>query len=368
MLDEVREYGIYTIEPPRNLKKEQCRLKFANLIKKDFGGLVRAMTIIARQYIFSEGEEYFDEEKVRERLSSWCDGWLNQYIRHTFLTQDLDSLSSRIKDGTLLDLLHGMEPDCEIEGLMAARDEFLSKATELDKDSKELFGRVSATISALKELKGKKTYFAKSLFDVGNTGDRGKQDTAQKKNDYHKITYDRIIANALELGRLHRYYLVCRSESLPFDSIRKFTDKNKSGKKLADTDKDLLLKMTAAYLLQQIGCSLGEAPEYVVITLTDISNWMIKKDKPSNFDLDKYKFVSTGEALFDKKTISSMGKKDASGKKGNLAKTRIHPEWTKEFYLVDEGEIDNSEHKGRIFFSDISGKMLWETENQKYVL
>ena len=64
MLDEVREYGLYTIEPPRNLKKEQCRLKFANLIKKDFGGLVRAMTIIARQYIFSEGEEYFDEEKV----------------------------------------------------------------------------------------------------------------------------------------------------------------------------------------------------------------------------------------------------------------------------------------------------------------
>jgi hypothetical protein len=65
MLDEVWEYGISTVEPPINLKKEQCRLKFANLIKKDFGGLVRAMTIIARQYIFSEGKdsEDFDEEK-----------------------------------------------------------------------------------------------------------------------------------------------------------------------------------------------------------------------------------------------------------------------------------------------------------------
>ena len=152
MLDEVREYGLYTIEPPRNLKKEQCRLKFANLIKKDFGGLVRAMTIIARQYIFSGGKERedFDEENVRERLASWCDGWLNQYIRHTFLAQDLDSLSNRVKDGTLLDLLHGMEPDCEIDRLMAARDDFLNRATDLDKDSKELFGRVSAAISALK--------------------------------------------------------------------------------------------------------------------------------------------------------------------------------------------------------------------------
>ena len=368
MLDEVREYGLYTIEPPRNLKKEQCRLKFANLIKKDFGGLVRAMTIIARQYIFSGGKdrEDFDEENVRERLASWCDGWLNQYIRHTFLAQDLDSLSNRVKDGTLLDLLHGMEPDCEIDRLMAARDDFLNRATDLDKDSKELFGRVSAAISALKELKGKKKYFAKSLFDVGNTGDRGKKDTAQKKNDYHKITYDRIIANALELGRLHRYYLVCRSGILPFDSVRKFTDKNKDGKKLADTDKDLLLKMTAAYLLQQIGFTPGHAPEYVVITLTDISNWMIKKDKPSNFDLDKYKFVNTGEGLFEKKTISSTDKKDVSGIKGNLAKTRIHPEWVKEFYLVDEGEIDNPENRGRIFFSDIEGKMLWETENRRY--
>ena len=365
MLDEVREYGLYTIEPPRNLKKEQCRLKFANLIKKDFGGLVRAMTIIARQYIFSEGD--FDEEKVCGRLASWCDGWLNQYIRHTFLAQDLESLSGRIKDGTLLDLLHGMEPDREIDGLMAARDEFLSKATGLDKESKELFGRVSSTISALKELKGKKTYFAKSLFDVGNTGDRVKQDTTQKKNDYHKITYDRIIANALEQGRLHRYYLVCKSNSLPFDSVRKFTEKNKgSGKKLVSTDKDLLLKMTAAYLLQQTGYAPGYAPEYVVITLTDISNWMIKKDKPSNFELDKYKFVNTGEGLFDKKTISSTHKKDGVCKKGNLAKTRIHPEWAKEFYLVDERDIDHPEHKGRIFFSDIDGKMLCETENRRY--
>ena len=124
--------------------------------------------------------------------------------------------------------------------------------------------------------------------------------------------------------------------------------------------------MTALYLLQQTSYDPGEAPEYVVITLTDISNWMIKKDKPSNFDLDKYKFVSTGEGLFDKKTISSMDKKDAPGKKGNLAKTRIHPKWAKEFYLVDEGEIDNPEHKGRIFFSDIGGKQLWETENQRY--
>ena len=94
---------------------------------------------------------------------------------------------------------------------------------------------------------------------------------------------------------------------------------------------------------------------------------MIKKDKLSNFELDKYKFVGTGERLFGKKTISSTDKKDGVSKKGNLVKTRMHPEWVKEFYLVDERDIDNPKHRGRFFFSDIEGKMLWETEKRRYV-
>ncbi len=373
MLDEIREYEQYTFEPVEEMKKEHIRLKFANLIKKDFGGLVRAMTIVARQCIFRESDEAedFDEESVRNHLKEWCDGWLNRYIRHAFLEKNLEELREKLKDEALVNLLGEIQPDSGVEVLVAAKDEFFSKAKELGKEENAIFGRISSSIEALKELQGKKTYFAKRLFESGESTEKEKpkeKDFAQKKNDYHKITYDRIIANALEQGRLHRYYLVCKSDSVPFDLIRKYTEKNKQdGKELIDTDKDLILKMTAAYLLQQAGYNPEYAPEYVVITLTDISNWMIKKDKPSNFEFEKYKFRDTGESLFDKRTISSTDKKkDGMSKKGNLTKTRIHPQWAKQFYLVDESEIDNLENRGRIFFSDVAGKMLSERENKRY--
>ena len=101
MLDEIKEFEQYTFDLNDEktyaapLKKSDCRLKKTPLIK-DFSGITRALTIIARYYMFNKNNSNVfnvkDVDYIKEVLRAWCgfqtkeyipeiDGWLNLYIR-----------------------------------------------------------------------------------------------------------------------------------------------------------------------------------------------------------------------------------------------------------------------------------------------
>ncbi|WP_037355219.1 hypothetical protein [Selenomonas sp. FC4001] len=380
MLDEFREYEQYTGDYADKKNELICRLKFSNLVKNDFCGLNRAMTIIARYNIFhkNNGGGLFNEDEIRNSLSLWCDNWLTGYIRHMFFERDCNELVKELKESEdsrndLLLFANNILQTNDIDSMITILNEYSyiynSGYLDVKNDKKinDIVGRIKYSVDALVKLSEKKRYFSKRMFNFfDGEHERGVRRDKARRNSIHMISYDRIIANALDQGQLHRYYLVCKSDSVPFNLIRKTTPKTNE-KKLIDTDMDLILKMTASYLLQKNGCDEQCSPDYVVISLTDISNWMIKKDKPSNFELDKYRFLNTGERLFDKRVISSgLNDKGSDNKTGNLAKTYINHKWIEQFYLIDEKEIDNPEHNGRIFFSDYPGEMLFKRQNIKY--
>ena len=92
MLNEILEFEQYTKRP---ITEGKGRLKYVTLLKEKLGGIERAMTVIARHYIFDgkSGNKFNaeEEEKVREILKAWCGfntavevdekDWLKNYIK-----------------------------------------------------------------------------------------------------------------------------------------------------------------------------------------------------------------------------------------------------------------------------------------------
>lgn len=365
MLDEYQEYNQYTL--PQDCFKEEAfqRLRYYSLIKNDFSGLSRAMTIIARHCIFDELQK-FDEDAVRDRLKNWCKGWLETYIRRVLFEVNLSKIRETLEENKFGDkekelslFLKGLSSDENIEELMDKKEHMIKLAFTLDKKSKEDVSKICCLINALKELKGKRTYFAKGLFGKKMEENKG---GAKQKGTHNLITYEHIIANALDQGHLHRYYLACKSDPFTSDTVRKFTPaKQVEGKDLRSSsptsDKDLILKMTSAYLLQRADYS----QEYVIISLKDISNWMVRKTKTENFELDRYKMKETGEPLFEKRIPGRADKKNS-----NTVKIRIHPDWVKQFEIVDENEIDDYVKTGFVYYSDNPGHFLENGKNMRY--
>ena len=190
------------------------------------------------------------------------------------------------------------------------------------------------------------------------------------------ITLDRILANAFAMGKLEQYYLVCDCNPFEENIVKKNTTKsNAKGKKKdgetykdhllspINSDKDLILKITAYYLLQK----RYTEQDYVVFNKTDMANWMWKKGKTDNIKPNIYGFcvASKNESssakiseeelrakllpMFDTITI---GEDKEKGKKGTpITKIKAHPKWVKQFRLVKYSDIGKSEKKA-LWLSD----------------
>lgn len=183
MLNEIGEFEQYTA-PQAN------RLKYYTLIKGNFSGLERAMTIIARRVIFGLNDEpRRTVEEARDCLKIWLGfktaenplvptGWLPAYIGN--LNPQTETVNKR-----------------------------------------------------LEELRKKDAAFDRSVFRL-------------TEREFRAITYDRVIANALIFGKLRRYYLVCnfKADDDVFKSSGILSKRKKSRR-------DLALKLTAFYLLQR---------------------------------------------------------------------------------------------------------------------
>ena len=174
MLNEIGEFEQYTAPLDGKTPFENHRLKYFTLIKKNFAGLERAMTIIARKLIFGDSDcPKLDVADVKKCLRAWC-GFKKE-------THPL------VQPGWLPDFIKQQYPT----------------ATE-----------------ALVALSYKENHFENSVFDF-------------EENNFRSITYDRIIANALLRGKLKRYYLLT-GQSSPFEGVT-FEGKklNKSKSELA---------------------------------------------------------------------------------------------------------------------------------------
>ena len=334
MLNEIGEYEQYTLSPKELLACKNRRLKHCN-IRNGFSGLERVMTIITRHFIFDTSVGS-DDNELREILKAWCgfkhkaktplpehfDGWLKNYIKRVLVFETAlacfryEKLPSDLKTviGKFL-----ADRDFELKESIATLESFEFTDGDVPKRLKENTGKLKNLLKALDELPDKGKNFSKNLFG----GLDAKGDTP-----FRAITYDRIIANALLEGKLRCYCLTCDEELFKTEIILK------GGKKLSTKDKDIILKMTAEYLLQR----RNSDQEFIVTNNANMINW-IAGEKPDCSKRESYTFAETKEKLFEITKIDGI----------NTTKVKLAPKWAKHFRLIEDGSNDKW---GRIFFSD----------------
>lgn len=342
MLNELGEYNQYAAALHSFPDFAGHRLKYFTLIKNGFSGLERALTIIARRHIFADAEQYstFDEEHVKDILRAWCGfefrsevpahlvNHLPEYIKQNFLSSCLNECRLKSKDFSddesypaLLNFLEKSNSESLTALLAAKKNSPLLKAMNTDLE------RAKKILAALDTLSGKKRAFDRTIFNV----------LADDGDEYRAIKYDRIIANALFFGKLRNYVLVCERD--PFTtSLKKITASKPAGKNLLPSQQDLVLKLTAVYLLQR----RYSDQDFVTFNELNLISWLATETKPENLHLDKFIFGETGENLFETRLINGV----------NVKKLRIHPDWLKHFQLVENVESNGYENLGRIFFTD----------------
>lgn len=298
MLNEIGEFEQYTNTAPFG-----DRLKYHSFIKGGFSGLERAMTTIARRVIFGlnneaplDVEKESDFEAVKNSLKIWCG-----------FSEDNDP---RVPKGWLKAYLQNM--------------------LILYKGKPQSIKRINERLQALPD---KEKQFKNSIFFLS------------EKNAFRAINYERVIARAVLLGQLKRYYLFCR-----------FTEDELE--RLQLKDQDVLLKLTAYYLLEKRFTDQS----WVIFNKANFENWM-SSGKVENLHLENFKVCfdeELEETLFEEKMIPNV----------NVVKLRVNPKWLEHFHLIDESELNNEmakpENKGGIFFSDTGGGTDPLTKNKRY--
>ena len=390
MLNEILEFEQYTKKP---VTEGKGRLKYVTLLKEKLAGIERAMTVIARHYIFDgqPGNEFNEEkeEKVREILKAWCGfnstavvdekDWLKNYIKEVFLEAAVKRCKETIKNATIeegerkkmLDLLNidnlladiplfkseeKTEKD-DAPGITNTNNNknkrisirnveelkrLLKNYAELNKNTSNDINMIHFAIQALYFLSFKNQAFSHKLFYP---------ETTKTDNDLKAITYERIIANALELGELKNYCLVCEKDLFEEGLVSKKTPKKQNttpihpedgSKKDKDSHKharDLILKITASYLLQK----KYTEQEHVYFNQADIKNWLVlEKVEIGSKALSVFRFGKEKDPtpIFTVTTIAN-----------NVTKIKAHPEWIKNFWLVEAKNVNNL-MPGRIYYED----------------
>ena len=313
MLNEIREYTEYTsaIEdmPVLRLMPELF------MEKNKLRGLVRAMTVVARAELERVG--YFEAplEQQREliegviaKLRQWC--------------------------GFGEDVQNNLEQDEAADAWLKC---YYEKAIEP-------LGR-PGTLSWAEVVKKKEKQFETTI--VGAVNKSSETDTMLA------ISYEKVVANAVHIGPLKRYYLVCREgaeEALESNGnkLRVYGKKRKQ----KDCEKaDNVLRLVAAYLLKQ-RLTGTEANQ---VNMTDLGYWAQNKKV---CDSEYFRSVNKGKEYgiqYKKKRIYS-----SETIKKNITKIVVNPQYLADFdfQLVEEEEFAGVA-SGYTFFSDFgAGKPL----------
>ena len=361
MLNEIGEYEQYTysLTPQEIERHKDTRLKYLPLIKRDLSGLERAMTIVARHFMFDvlhcDSDSRLsdaDFEELREILRAWCGfnsenaprsplpedfkGWLVKYIQRTFLTEKVQTCREKLSCCGSDNLTNALSEQFEkilnqedVKALKESLNELDYLKSSHNAELKEIGDEPGQIIEVLKtiiKLSEKNKYFSKSVF--GAVG-------SQEKGNFRCITYDKIIANAFLAGKLRRYYLTCDEDLF---GTKKIVKNIKNNKALSVPDMNMVLKITAEYLLKRRYTSQN----YTEVNGLGIMNWLKGVRKPEQFNLDSYILADSKENIFESVTVNGIQAK----------KIRLHSQWIKHFQLVEDGNDATDEALGQIFFSD----------------
>ena len=371
MLNEIKEYEQYILSFNRTKKIEDFRLKYSRFIKRDFSGIERALTSIARGYIFNHNRP-FNEKFTKEVLKAWCgfdfDGttpgidcyknWVPQYIKrmmYLYVEDCINILKMHDKDDTIVildDKLRAIRDKAVISNLDDAIEDIKSFESivknypHLKKEQLNVkLGQIAECYGKIKKLNEKSELWTNGMFSY----------VQREASSIKGISFESVIADALYKGKLEQYYLLC--DSNPFDENLLMKLKGEKLKPLSKNnlekdkkERDRILKITAAYLLQKKDMQ----QEYVVFNKTDTSNWLTElKQEFEDTALACYKLSGTNEDIFNFNTITS------------ITKLKLHPEWRKHFKIIKACDIEKPENRGLIFYSDF-GSSRYLQEGKRY--
>ena len=303
MLNELLEFKAYVTDPESETPRVQPYLltdyfdESANLI-----GIEHIMTMIARAFIFSNKKTVLDEV-----------------------------ISQEVVDDTI-ELLHrwtGFEEDNKIERSPNARvDKWMKKNSVVDGWLKKFW--------MFQAKKGKVSSEEKAIVDkLWDTLEKKWNERLNSGFDYsaNMITYNNIIANALEIGPLKNRYFIVKKDS---QSSKKTVKENNKFKYLTDKSRRheasymKIMKIIAAYLL-----NLRYHPEgqkEVWIKNVELANW---------YGLDDGK---NGSETFYPKNVTWNEKHIYITRKliGNYTKLLVDQEYLNEFdfQIIDAKDAD----------------------------
>ena len=311
MLNEIQEYTEYT-----SAIKDMPVLRLMPdlfMEKNKLRGLVRAMTVVARAELERVGyfEASLEEQSglivsVISALRQWCG------FAETVGTE--------------------LGPGCNEVGWL---EQYYKKVIEVTERS--------GLLSWEEVVKKKARQFETTI--VGAINKTSEADTMLS------ISYEKIVANAVYLGPLKRYYLVCREgaeEALESNGSKlRIYGKNRKQK---DCEKaDNVLRLVAAYLLKQ-RLTGTEANQ---VNMTDLGYWAQNKKV---CDSEYFRSVNKGKEYgiqYKKKRIYS-----SETIKKNITKIVVNPQYLADFdfQLVEEEAFDVVA-PGYTFFSDFGAGM-----------
>ena len=319
MLDEIREFEQYT-EDINEIKGKEGRLTKRPL-NKSYGGIPRAMLIIARHYMF-QNPDFTKEEQVeyaRKALRIWC---------------------GARKEGD------------EVEDSEKIDSWIIRYAVKLGLDEDKIT-----------QLKEKPQSYEKTIYSLEDKNqEKKKKEKKKKTNDQNKILYDHVLAEAMAMGKLKRRYLVCEGDPFKDNLICNGMQKISDGKR-GQNDKDKILKFTAAYL---VGKSREEQAT-VCIKLVDLVNG-IQVSSLENKDLVSFVYREENDSIENGMPLIRKIK-IGNSKNNNRCAYKLPKSWTDRFQVVDEEDLDHvlDQMVNPIFFSDLgAGHSLLEGQGKRY--
>lgn len=376
MLDEILEYQQYSFDL-KNHDKQVCRLKRSRLISSQMSGLGRAMTIIARHFLFDVyGNDSQMKGKTIDVLKAWLGHkrpadsmpearvlyrWLPEYVEKNFLAESLEDLEKFIQMGKLkeddqsklnklIDQLRTDEKSPAEKKAAAVELEQLCENLKFIPENKSVHKSIVKIENFLCSLAYRRSFNLSGYADSG------------KANDVNAINYDRVLGNARRAGSLKKYYLAC--DRFLMDDITM-----DSGRRLKESDWDLVLKMTACCMLElsRKGKEKVLRTKAVCVNESDFIDWLMLEKNCGKSKLLQFRYH--GETLFEHPSFSGDENRKMQKKGINTKKIRLAQRWLEDSgfeILCDDPETNviqnylNLHPEGRVFVDNGSGKQMTE--------
>lgn len=388
MLDEILEYQQYSFDI--NSPDDQVRrLKRSTLIRINkikgskvvtFTGLNRVLTIIARHFIYEiyDGDDDL-KGKTINALKAWLGHrrpdesadaevhrlykWLQQYVEKTLLAESISELNKVInsrdlseKDIKELDSIISQLSNTDSQKDRVKLSEQVCKKCEqlsIIPKNNQIHSSINNAALFLYQLSTRKSFNTSGYADFGEA------------NTINAINYDRITGNARRAGKLKRYYLAC--DRLLIEDVEKETAKGDISKRLINSDRDIIYKLTAYCMMVLSKKGTREVQEDIAFTITeaDFVNWLVAA-----------KCENTKKYLYKKERIfeNPREKKIKEDSKGTNTKwIKLNKKWLNDSgfkILIDDPDTDvikeylKAHPNGVVFVDKGAGVPMMEIKNQ----